>query len=279
VETTEAPPRPRYRNDAIYRSAQKLLATGPITARRRPSRWLVFVAGITLGLVLAVVAIGYWSRDASGVFADGPRTPKTLSPVAAKSDVPHRAAPPRASTPLPQSGSAATIGAPSDAVGSASNHDSTSELSGWAISSAVTNFLDVPAKARLHSPPRSISIVTPFVAELILRGELRTTGGSDAVAVEFVLRRLAPGEESIIVGTVTFLPGEKRSSTLRLTGTIKGRTISVQEIASPIHTRSPAAVRHFVIELPADRTDPIIAGEWSFGTQSGVLGLAVVPAL
>lgn len=71
VKTDVAPPPARYRNEAVFRSAELLIASKPKPAARQFPRWLVFVTGLLVG-VGATIAVLRSRATITPVSADAP---------------------------------------------------------------------------------------------------------------------------------------------------------------------------------------------------------------
>lgn len=269
---------PRYRSELVFRSAERLLATPPVKRpEHRPSRWLVLVAGVMLGIALATSAWKHW-RNATGpspIQSGGIAThthTTALTPSAVRRDESTTAPAPAASI---AENSPETTGSPPEA--------------GVPRTPAGRR---VPTPAGfLHATPTesagsSTGTTSPQIM-LVLRGLLRATFAKP-IECELVLQRAADLRSSTVTGLVRFLSGESQNAAYGLLGKIDGRQIHLRESEvawNPAdlndQTRDQAVTssvtRRFELELPPNLEESEITGTWTIGAQSGILSLHPSP--
>ncbi len=266
---TEAPhPRPRYRNDAVFRSAERLLASQPKKpARRLPPRAIVFLLGLACGLGLA-----FWLlrpvRETGTLIAGANATTGT-DYIGRK----------RLNLPLADAKPTFTAGAPSFANPSAEAAEPTPapvETSA-ATSSASRTIATTPRPAARPTAALDYAPLGFFLTEpttlIKLRGELHQ-GPAGRRTVEFELY-IKPGRLSgSVEGHVTLADDRVRGEPFFVTGRWLNRTITLGETVKMTHGSSARPSAHsFVLEFPrGDEVDEII-GFWSHAGFNGTLVL------
>lgn len=282
VKTDLARPPARYRNEAVFRSAELLIASTPKKAARKFPRWLVFAAGLLLGIGLTFVGMTFWRGGASPSSA----VERVPSATTAKITSPGPTANGRANlaAATPPSTAAATV--PTDPADTPSEQPDSSVATESAVDGArrtapVASFTTAFARANLparEASSYSVTGLTRFFADLTLRGQLLSDTAAP-VSVEFTVRRLAAGDGNNLFGVVRFLNGNDQIAGNRLEGQIRDRTLTLRETKTLWTTNGrPFPVgRTFVIHLPEDpaRDESKITGSWSFGSRGGTLVLTV----
>jgi hypothetical protein len=203
VKNDAATRRPRYRNDAVFRSAERLLAARPAPPRaRRPSRWLVFALGLVCG-----GSIAFWWRAKT----ESSRTESTATVantvVARKPAATPAVQPtPAPRTPLlrPTSGTESKLVAPE-------NVEAPSRPAQRAAGASVT-----PRSTRASRGPLAGSVTGARILSSALRlvGDLHGPGDIIVGQVDFVLHLLPGTHHAQGEGYVKFRNGPPSSLTL-----------------------------------------------------------------
>ena len=279
MRTPPSRPHPRYRNEAVFRSAQQLLAPRPPAPTPRAAPRVPRLIG-ALGLLILGVVIGrYWPRAATSeidsparVNADIAMIDDAAAPVATVDESP-RDLTNRLKFPAPKSANSR----PREAKPPLDDLTSASPLLAHPIDAARTSFGSVV----LPAAPAISATVTTNGPAFTLRGMLSfDTPQAAPLAVEFSLRRKGKG----IAGVVRYLsPEGDRLVANTVFGNVTGRVVDLREkdlvwIKAPITppTTNPAwreLGRSFVFELPETAAAEII-GRWSLGDRGGKLTLS-----
>jgi hypothetical protein len=269
----------RYRNDAVFRSAERLLTAAPaIPARPRAPRWMIFSGGLVLGLALTAglaLRVRRAPVQIGAIVVSSAFEPET--PPADRGANVRPASAPRAN-PLP---------APTAAVPPAPTLTRSTLETAAAEAVATTNAArraataNLPRTAAAANSPAAMPIVAidggpavpAAVAEVTLRGELRSDTAAP-VRVEFVLRRA--GSAPAVNGFVRFFDGEARIAANAVTGAVSGNILSLRETQA-VGSIAPGfpVGRQFIIFLPGNGAAPELRGSWLFGAARGTLSLAI----
>lgn len=266
AETSPLRPRPRY--DAVYRSAERLIASrpSPSPSRRRPRRSLIFLLGVTCGLVPAFLL---W------------RASDDIVPIASKREATtttvYRE---RKRLQLPLADARATFGANAPARPVAPNNP---PIATPTTSTAVAL---VPAHPTRSAPatPRSTptaaagALMTPamilsrFTTSFKLRGEARATNGTKS-HIEFDLQLLPAHLGGTVEGSVRYIDGNPRPrNPIQLSGLWMNRTLTLQETVKANALPQPQGWV-FVLEFPETDASDDVTGYWSHRGQTGTLAL------
>lgn len=276
MRTEAPPPRPRYRNEAVFRSAERLLASPPKQpARRLPSRSIVFLLGLACGL-----GVAFWlirpvrqseaptaSADSASGSTHVDRKRPTLplanaqptivanAPVAAPTPTPAADSPPAPTATPP-----ATPGAPR----------------ATATALAPRSAVRPPPAAEFASLGAFLTQPTNLIK---LRGELRD-GPAGKRTVDFELTLTRGRHDGGSARGLVWLADERvRAEPFRVTGEWFDRTIFLRETVKMIHGSSPPPAHSFVLKFPHYGESDPISGTWSHGWFTGKLVLQVVPPL
>jgi hypothetical protein len=273
VQTTEAP-RPRYRNPAVYRSAERLLAAPPKRSATKLPRSFYFGAGLAIGLGLAVVIPTLWFASRPAPALEAKPVPPAASGARPPASVSRPAPPAPAIAPRT---AASRVVVPAAPPRTTPADDETSTL--WAKQrAAIQTFVAwVPTETR-RSSRTTYTIVTRFVAELQLRGRLRTEGGP-VFSTEFEIFRLTGGDGKRLYGTVRYAELDGPAvATIRLDGLVVDGAIQLRE-TTPTGAIRPSFLigRKFEIQLPNENDRPELLGVWTLGGTHGTVELVVVP--
>jgi hypothetical protein len=279
VKLAAGHPRAPSRNDAIFRSAERLISS----ASQRPSghripRLVFFITGIACGLLLAFLlfrsgrpestpASSASNRPASTVIEPPSHTHSTQARVA-----PALAAPASTTTPPhPTDALAAPITAAPMPPPSA---NSTSLVPPNASSLSRASNLSLPAP---------LLAITSATTRIVLRGELRSTLPAVApIAVKFELR-FAPthtDRSGSLWGVVTFEEYGPPAPTLRVYGSFTPLAIVLRELQQVPVGASHAGDRYkFLIDRSAANDTDELAGTWTHGANRGPLVVTSALAL
>lgn len=281
VKTVVRRPVTRYRNEAVYRSAQQLIAA------RRPApkvvpRSLIFLGGIAVGLLLAyqIYSLTILRKEA------GPLVSPTLTPEL----VARRA--PAAADKTVAAESSPNVGAPSSAPIPAITSDplpdpaGTEEPLGPALRAIPVPRSTVNAN-RVSTVPafnRATTWATLLVSEFTLSGFLQSAQ-AQTLTVEFTLH-FSDSRHVAVEGAIHFVFGKTRFASNRVVGEIVGRTLTLRETGqlwkrqSDYPLTNPAVFevgRSFVLPLPEKSGSQLIIGTWSQGNLKGTLQLSATP--
>jgi hypothetical protein len=266
----EAPPfTPRYRNDIVFRSAQRLLASPPKKpTRKRPSRAIVFLLGLACGLGVAFLLLRA-TREAASPTPNGDTATRTTFGVRKRLDPPRLNASPAVGAAAPAF--QATTTAPAEEPPAPEAPAPT------AGRRPVPRIAPPPTSAsRLAPPPQAPTTLIRFTTSLTLRGSLFSSTAAP-VDVAFTLFLIPGPQGTAIHGSVRFFDEANLLSFHRLAGRLENRTVTVSEtVPAPAGRPSPAAGRMFVIEMPTDPRSDEISGSWVHGTKHGTLTLKSV---
>ncbi len=268
MKTEAAWPRAPYRNDAIFRSAERLLASHPKkTARKLPPRTVVFLVGLVCGVGVTVWLLRP-ARETGNAVAGAKhveRTRPTLSLVDTK-PVPAvtAAAQPADLGELPETPSAAAGSPRTTAV------PRPAPAAVPVFPASVSRGATSPAADTITTPA---TILTRFTTAFKLRGQLRGSYTTPS-NVEFELYLVRGPRSSSLQGIVRFIDGPMRVPSFRVAGSWVERTITLSEIVKVTNGTSSTPSPHtFALEFPeTDATDEI-SGSWSYIGLNGTLTL------
>lgn len=273
---TEAPqPRPRYRNEAVFRSAERLLASQPKkNARHSPPRALIFLLGLACGL-----SIAFWllRPTSQSLTPDTNADAATVGPYVGRK----RLNPPLAHA-KPTSAPAAPAPVIADAPPAAAESTVAPVEKPAASTSGPRAIVIAPRPAARppadndHAP---LGFFLKQASNLIkLRGELRD-GPAGRRTVDFELYLTAGRLSGSVHGLVWLADDRVRANPFPVSGRWFDRTITLRETVKLIHGSSPPPAHSFVLEFPRyDETDAI-SGTWSHAGFAGKLVLRVMPPL
>jgi hypothetical protein len=273
VKTDLAPPPARYRNEAVFRSAERLLASSPKKRSWRPGLWQVLVfAGLAGGLI----AVFWLRRPPREMGSAGSAADATANEVIVTSHGVNR----------PLEGAAPALGIPA-APTSALDHPAPSSRPENTPRAAFDPRSARPATARAtarnsapaedaadHAPTLTWLVLARSTAGLRLRGELRSEAARP-IPVEFQLYLLPGPLGGSVDGAVQFLDGPAQLKPVHVSGSWFNRTIVLREVDETSHgsTLSPGGYR-FVLELPGPAESEKFTGAWSHGSNRvGILVL------
>ena len=256
VKSDTAPRRPRYRNEAVFRSAERLIASRPARPpRKRPSRWLVFSLGIACGLSVIL----WWPRvrEFSPVISSSPN--RGEEHTAQPSPRRRASTPPVTNHPLP----APSNPAPSSSVAAPVVDTPTPHNARPASASVRQNALPARSVATPNQLAERTTAVYPVHSSLRLEGELRNPSGARLDRVRFMLH-LVPGT-AVAAGIVVF-PDQARTNTLTLFG-----TWNLDSILLRADSKVPSY--EFTLQFPTTSSGEF-TGTWTDGRgASGPLAL------
>lgn len=279
VKTDLQRPAVGYRNDAVFQSAQRLIASRP-AKQKRPLGWGV-LAGVALGMFAAGFAVrGFWASR------DGAKVSDPVQAVSAGQEI--TAAPTKAKRPAVAQATApgddvkptrAAAKGVAGAVTSDSGADGGATPAGTAGAGLVARDA---ARASFAGPAGKETVhTTVSVIEIALRGRLdEESATSVAVPLEFYLRV----NGRVVSGYVRFLDADgERAEAHWAAGEIDGRKVRLRDrgMAWARQATGPGpnptgwvVGREFVFDLPEKSgTEPIL-GVWSLGTRRGTLTMA-----
>ena len=265
MKPAPAPPAPSYRNERVFQSAQRLIASRP--PPRRPRRWPKF-AGLLILLLSSVLLLREnflpWSDRESGA-----RTPPESDGQSR-----HRgASDPKRATAIPDR-SALTSAADQPALTTATaGPDSVAGRRATALSVETTPL----AAARDLD-----TWLTTTTDGVTLRGMLYAEARV-LIPVEFFLRR----RDRQVSGVVRYLsfPGDRVLANA-VSGEINGRILTLKETGRAwsfpknpdLRVQPPEEVgREFTITLSERFGPKTLSGTWSLGRQKGTLQLTPAP--
>ena len=266
MKPAHTPPAPSYRNDRIFRSAQRLIATRPVP-KRSPRRWKKFAAA-AIALLLSIVVVREidlrWFQRASAETNPVDTTsrsrlsaPSPVRPLSIQDWSTPAVAPPNlpvttehANPPDRHAGPKTT----STAVEQNSSSPAR-DLDTW-----LTKTTDgVTLRGTLHAES-----IVPIPVEIFLRRKDRQVSG--------VVRYLSFLGERVLANAVS---GEinGRSLTLKETGRVWSFPRNPENLVQP-----PEEIgREFAITLPTSSGPQTLAGTWSISRQQGTLQLSPAP--
>lgn len=259
-------PSPSYRNDRVFRSAQRLIASRP-APKRSPRRWPKF-AVVAIALLLSVVLIREIEFPSPEPASGQTKTTGAAQKITSLAPSPTRpaATQDRPDTALPPSA------LPSPNLLTA---DPDLTAGRGAVLSSVEKFTVTAARdldTWLTSPSEGIT----------LRGTL-SSGSHTPFAIEVFLRR-RDRQVSGVVRYLSFL-GERVLANA-VSGEINGRILTMKETGRVWRfTNDPGRLvqsleeigREFAIALPERSGPQTLFGTWSLGLQRGTLQLSPAP--
>lgn len=274
-------------NRAVFRSAERLLASTPTRPRRRLSRTAFFVVGLLCGLGLALLLV---PRVREALL---PSTPVATSATSARSLPALPAGPAHRSeaatlggttTPLPAQSTAAVASAPAKASPSARAPSPTSrDATRVAAPAHLAPLPERPLRvlggsAASPAMAGSTTMLVPSLgvaawpSRLVLEGTLYTPG-LPGIGVTMDLRITSTETEAAYFeGTVQIRSTVLRIAPFRVTGTFSASSI----VLASAPDASGASPHSFVIELPAKARDRF-TGTWSLEGRQGTLSVKTVP--
>ncbi|MBI5766453.1 MAG: hypothetical protein HZA93_01570 [Verrucomicrobia bacterium] len=262
----------RYRNDAVFRSAERLIATAskrPV--RDRAPRAALFLVGLICGFAAAFFLFHRWEQSAAATKKSSPagippvakrRSPDSIpsSPASAASvlgNQPDETA--KGGLPPAAMSQAAPIAEPPASLRPAAIRPNATGASGAGTQSAVSFG------------------TTTSVTTVKLRGEIRFPAGRPPVTVEFQLYFRPRSGRAVATGTVQFLSGPDQGEPVRLEGVLQNRTLNLNQVTNlPRGGYNVPILHQFVIEFPDVNKPADIGGTWSFGAREGKLALKVL---
>ncbi len=260
-----------YRNDAIFRSAERLISSAThLPARDRIPHIVFFVSGIACGLLLAFLLLCSDRLES----APGARTSRLVSsPVI---DPPRQSA-----APLTTRSATLVTPAPTNTPRLAANSPAApltatplpSPLERSPSAAAATSVGATRAADLSLSAP--ILAITSATTRIVLRGELRSTLPAVApIAVKFELQFVPArtGLSGSLSGLVTFEEYGPPAPTLRIYGSFTPHAIMLRELQKiPVGASHAGDGYTFLIDR-SDATDPgELAGTWTHGANHGPL--------
>lgn len=260
MKTEVTPGSSRYRNDAVFRSAERLLAsTSRKPARPAPPRSVIFVAGLLCGVGIAFWALRPATKNAPD--AANPDAPTAVQPPASTPPPsPRRGAEATAPTHVPTP-AAATLAAPEQATQPVAPDAP--------VAGDVRSIAPITSShgAALEPATAPLNIVTRSSVAITLRGHLHTASG-EMTAVEFALNLSPIGSNQPVYGLVRFRDRPERPDERHVSGTWNDRTLTLQQSAAPTTTGlRPYGQRTFILEFPPSNIP--ITGRWSHQTPIG----------
>ena len=262
---TEAPqPRPRYRNEVVFRSAQRLLASRPKPRRPLPSRWVVFFLGLACGLGLV-----FWltpPRDTAAT-AKHAATQSDAAITAGAVVRPKAPAPPVAHpVALVTTPASADPAAPPPPIALAEQPlVAEAQQALEALRPSLPTPLVTPNISATRAPVVGVSYRI-FSSALRLRGEMRV-GTTVSRKVEMLLF-LFPGTNSV-AGAARIIDGAGQTEPFQLNG------MWSLDLVTLIEER--ARGYRFTVKFPTTASGAF-TGTWRDGTGvSGTLSLQSVP--
>ena len=275
---TEAPqPRPRYRNEAVFRSAERLLASPPKKpARRSPPRALMFLLGLACGLGIAFWLLRFTSQS---------QTPDTNADAATAGPYVGRK---RLNLPLANAKPASATTAPAPGIADAPPAEAESTVAPVEKPAATTSggpraiviaprTAARPPAGNEHAP---LGFFLTQASNLIkLSGELRD-GPAGRRTVEFELYLRAGRLSGSVHGLVWLADDRVRADPFSVSGRWLNRTITLSEIKKTTRGSSASPPAHyFVLEFPQTGETDEITGIWSHAGFRGRLALKSTPPL
>ena len=260
-----------YRNEAVFRSAERLIAAAPKkNAARRPSRPIVFALGLACGLALAYLLFPH-VREALGD-AHRPNEPAAEALVEPR----RRVAPVRSDAATAAATATTAPAATPDAAQAA------------AANSATPAPPTRPIRPRPAPTPSAFAprvgdrvplvqpiIITQSTTRLKLKGELRYPSADVApLTVNFDLqfKPLRDPGHGALEGLVQVLDDKSPTPAFRVTGALVNRLITLGEIQKIPFGASQAPFGYvFALDLSGDSTAEEISGLWTHGAGNGTL--------
>jgi hypothetical protein len=271
VKLAAGHPRAPYRNDAIFRSAERLISsTSHRPSGNRIPRLVFFVSGVACGLLLAFLlfrsnrpestpAFSAANRPASTVSEPLSQTSSTQARVAIALDAPA----PTNTPPHPTDALAAPITA---AHLPPPNANSTTLIPPTA--SPLT-------RASNFAIPAPLLAITSSTTRIVLQGELRSTLPAVApIAVKFELQFVPArtGLSGSLSGVVTFEEYGPPAPTLRLYGSFTPHAIILRELRKIPDGASHAGHGYeFLIDRSDANDTGELSGTWTHGANRGPL--------
>lgn len=264
MKTDATPSSSRYRNDAVFRSAERLLASTPRKpARTWPPRSIVFMAGLLCGVVIAFWAVRRTTNNASdatsptAVSVAEVTPPKSAPASSVRGSGQAPVLVPTAQPPLPPVMAGEPPTEPlAPATSDADNIRSTTPLRRSSNSTA---------SATATTPP---IIVTTPITRVNLRGYLLNASGEKVNAVEFTLNVPPLGVDQPVSGLVRFLDHPERRDEREVSGTWLGGTLTLQQADAPNSSGlRPYGHRTFTLDYPPSPLP--INGRWTHQTSTG----------
>jgi hypothetical protein len=274
VKPVVAPDRPRYRNEAVFRSAERLIASEPKPrAWKRAPRPLFFLGGLASGFAAALLLLWTWRESAPS----NARVDAALSNQAGARKATNRPPPvarPALDTPAstaPSPAGTEQIPAPTNPVTEQHPPATPAPRPSPALPSAQ-RFSPAPRVISL-APPAAWLAVASSTTGLKLRGELLLIG-SAPVKVEFQLFLVPARRGSSVEGTVRFIDDPTLPESIRVQGAWFHGAITLSEIhVMPRGAYYKPVVHKFVLELPESDESNEVLGIWSHGGRTGKLVL------
>ncbi len=258
-----------YRNAALFRSAERLIASSPKKPDRlRPSRTFVFAVGLTCGFGLALLLLPLaFEAITRAMRGDEPAAniPANLRHrfTFTGQDSKNAAPAPATSTTLTEAASApATAPTP---VPTPRRNSIRSAATAPSSASRVTG----------RAPPVQTIIITQSTTRIMLKGELRSPSSSVSTApivVNFDLHFQPGRRDGSLQGLVQVLDDANPQLAFRVAGILSKSTITLSEIQKTSAEASLAPSGYvFVIELPAATATGEFLGRWTHGATRGNL--------
>ncbi len=261
--------RPRYRNEAVFRSAERLLASPPPSHSpiRRSRRGLYFAAGLLCGIALTFLVRWTASRN----------PPATeLASSATSAQAPRNLPAPRPVATLPSAHQPAQPATAVEAVSETLLPNDASADSAATRQPKVTVIPRPAAPANTAAKPYVIQTLTTFTSSIVLRGTMESESpATPPLEVEFLLLFEGKGGTTV-QGHVRISDESVLKSFHRVSGIYANGTVTISE---PIVRRNglfqPLKPFRFVIRLHPNGV--IASGTWHNGGARGTLALNSIP--
>lgn len=255
-----------YRNESVFRSAERLIASRPAGNSAPNPRWWLFTAGVGLGLVLALAVVLRVERAPVRIGPAVVTTRLAEEPSRTEKTPPAPRATPLV-TPAPLAPEAATT-APARSVAAENPPVPAAEAAPDPIQRSAPYVAEAKRSLAANKEAAYVSALFATLSDVTFRGELRA-GKQEPRVVELQLRRF--GDASEISGRIDYFEQGARIASRTVQGALVERTLSLREVAPyGTATRDVPFGYRFAFTLPhrnATLTD--VSGNWALGTRSG----------
>ena len=268
MKTEVAQPRVPYRNEAVFRSAERLIAAAPKkTAARRPSRPLIFALGLACGLALAFLLL----PDVPEALGTANVPDETAADASVNLRHPLAPARPDAATTDPTASAATAAVAQASAA-----HGATPAPPPRPILSRPAPIAPAAAPRVGDRVPLAPPIlITQSTTRLKLKGELRYPSADIApLTINFDLqfKPFRHAGDGALEGLVQVLDDKSPEPAFRVTGVLANRLITLAEVRKiPVGASRAPFGYVFVLELSGDSPTEEISGSWTHGVANGTL--------